>query len=287
MPARSRRHGEAAVGRVRRRHRVPVSGQASDRRRGRRMLRRCLRLRLTRAAMRRRLLVSGLLRGAGFAASVVAAVTVPVMLSAPALAAPALAAVTRAADASAQVRTGPGQDQANAQPVVLVGIPGLRWTDVSPGATPSLWRLAGQGSPGTLVTRAVLPHTCPADEWLTLNAGARAMSPHANKGPCPPVPAPAALPAIAFYNQHFHYNARWGLLAAAAGPAGCVTAAGPGAALALATSQGVAPPQVPVARVSRLRCLRGARLRWRISARSRPGRPGRPGYAAMTPNWAG
>ncbi len=134
---------------------------------------------------------------------------------------------------------------------MLVGIPGLRWTDVSPRATPNLWRLAGQGSPGTLVTRAVLPHTCPVDDWLTLNAGARAMSPHANKGACPPIPTPAALSAIASYNQRFHYNARWGLLAAAAGPGGCVTAAGPGAALALATSQGVAPPQVPVARLSR------------------------------------
>ena len=209
------------------------------------MLRRCLRLRLTQGAMRRWPRSAGPLGGASLAgaallATAIAAVTAPVILSAPALSAPAAAA-------PAQVRA----DPAKAQPIVLVGIPGLRWSDVWPGATPSLWRVAGQGSPGTLVTRAVLPHTCLADDWLTLNAGARAMSSHANKGPCPPVPAPAAVPAIASYNQHFHYNAHWGLLAAAARPAGCVTAAGPGAALALATSQGVAPPQVPVARVSR------------------------------------
>jgi hypothetical protein len=74
---------------------------------------------------------------------------------------------------------------------------------------------------------------------------------HANKGQCPPSPAPSALPSLAAYNRQFHYNARWGLLATAAGPGGCVTAAGPGAALALAGAQGAPPPQVPVSRVSR------------------------------------
>ena len=224
------------------------------------MLRRCLRLRLTRGAMRRwpggtGSLGAASLAGAALVTTAIAAVTVPVILSAPALAAPALAAPALAAPAPpALAAAAPAHvraDPAEAEPIVLVGIPGLRWNDVSSRATPSLWRLAGEGSPGTLVTRAVLPHTCPADDWLTLNAGARAMSPHANKGPCPPVPTPAALPAIASYNQRLHYNARWGLLATAAGPAGCVTAEGPGAALALATSRGVAPPAVPVARVSR------------------------------------
>ena len=191
---------------------------------------------------------SGPLRRAGFAASVVAAVAVPVAVCAPAaIAAPSAPAAAARAAAPTQLGSGQGKAQA----VVLVGIPGLRWTDVSPGATPNLWRLARQGSPGTLVTRAVLPHTCPVDDWLTLNAGARAMSQHANKGACPPIPAPGAIPAIAAYNQHFHYNAHWGLLAAAAGPGGCVTAAGPGAALALASAQGVAPSQVPASRVSR------------------------------------
>ena len=64
--------------------------------------------------------------------------------------------------------------------VVVVGISGLRWSDVTPAATPTLWRLAGQGSVGSLVDYAVLPLTCPADAWLTLNAGARAQSDHTN-----------------------------------------------------------------------------------------------------------
>ena len=67
-----------------------------------------------------------------------------------------------------------------AQHVVVVGLSGLRWSDVSATATPELWRLAGQGSVGNLVDYAVLPLTCPADAWLTLNAGARAQSDHTN-----------------------------------------------------------------------------------------------------------
>ena len=50
-----------------------------------------------------------------------------------------------------------------ARHVVVVGLSGLRWSDVSPSATPTLWRLAGQGSVGSLVDYAVLPLTCPAD----------------------------------------------------------------------------------------------------------------------------
>src|SRR5260370_1741563 len=71
--------------------------------------------------------------------------------------------------------------------VVVVGLSGLRWSDVSPSATPTLWRLAGQGSAGSLVDYAVLPLTRPADGWLTLNAGARAQSDHAH-APCGALP---------------------------------------------------------------------------------------------------
>jgi hypothetical protein len=124
--------------------------------------------------------------------------------------------------------------------VVVVGISGLRWSDVSPAATPTLWRLAGQGSVGSLVDYAVLPLTCPADGWLTLNSGARAQSDHTNAA-CGAFPAvvqagPGAevpgLGALESYNQRFHNNPDWGLLAREA--PGCATAVGPGAALALA-----------------------------------------------------
>jgi hypothetical protein len=105
--------------------------------------------------------------------------------------------------------------------VVLVGIGGLRWGDVSPTTTPALWRLAGRGSVGSLVVGGIHPRTCPADGWVTLNAAARAAVPHAAAGPCPAVPAvtvqpsrgrPGApspariprMPGLVGYNDRFH-----------------------------------------------------------------------------------
>jgi len=138
-----------------------------------------------------------------------------------------------------------------AQHVVVVGLSGLRWSDVSATRTPELWRLAGQGSIGNLVDYAVLPLTCPADGWLTLNAGARAQSDHTNAacGAFPAVrPAGAGasvpgLPALETYNHRFHNNPDWGLLSGQT--PGCATAAGPGAALALAGRAGHVASYLP------------------------------------------
>jgi hypothetical protein len=150
-----------------------------------------------------------------------------------------------------------------AQHVVVVGLSGLRWSDVSAAGTPTLWRLAGQGSVGNLVDYAVLPLTCPADGWLTLNAGARAQSDHTNAA-CGAFPAvqPAGrgatvpgLPALESYNHRFHNSPDWGLLAGQT--PGCATAAGPGAALALADRAGhvasylPAPDQISAAVLAR------------------------------------
>ena len=137
--------------------------------------------------------------------------------------------------------------------VVVVGISGLRWGDVSPSVTPTLWRLAGQGSVGSLVDYAVLPLTCPADAWLTLNAGDRAQSDHTNAacGAFPavtPAGAGAVVPAMGSleaYNNQFHNSPDWGLLAQ--GVPGCATAVGPGAALALADSTGHVASYLPSA----------------------------------------
>ena len=141
---------------------------------------------------------------------------------------------------------------APARHVVVVGLSGLRWSEVSPAATPALWRLAAQGSVGSLVDYAVLPLTCPADGWLTLGAGARAQSEHTNAA-CGGFPAVVAahggaevpgLGALESYNQRFHDNPDWGLLA---GAAGCATAVGPGAALALADRAGHVASYLPSA----------------------------------------
>jgi hypothetical protein len=137
-----------------------------------------------------------------------------------------------------------------ARHVVVVGISGLRWSDVSQAGTPTLWRLAGQGSVGSLVDYAVKPLTCPADGWLTLNAGARAQSDHTNAacGAFPAVVATGAgaqvpgLSALITYNNQFHNDPDWGLLA---GAASCSTAVGPGAALALANRAGHVAAYLP------------------------------------------
>ena len=150
-----------------------------------------------------------------------------------------------------------------AQHVVVVGLSGLRWSDVSATTTPNLWRLAGQGSVGNLVDYAVKPLTCPADGWLTLNSGARAQSDHTNAA-CGAFPAVRqqgtsasvpGLPALETYNHQFHNTPDWGLLAGRT--PGCATAVGPGAALALADRAGhvasylPAPDQVTAAVLAR------------------------------------
>ncbi|HEY2577928.1 MAG TPA: hypothetical protein VGI74_16610 [Streptosporangiaceae bacterium] len=184
----------------------------------------------------------------GLCGSLVAGALLSVAGAVAAVAGPGHAATPVAAAAPARV-------QAAGHPVVFVGIPGLLWSDISATATPALWRLAGAGSDGNLVVHAVQALTCPADGWLTLNAGARAMAPRAAAMQCPGlppvVPGPggtARVPdmrSLVDYNRQFHYNPNWGLLAKAAGPGQCATAIGPGAAVALANGTGRVRDYVP------------------------------------------
>ncbi len=159
----------------------------------------------------------------------------------------------------ASLATAPPRGRAGAVPaarhVVLIGVPGLLWTDVTAARMPALWRLARQGSDGSLSVTGVYPLTCPADGWLTLNAANRAAAPRPPGGACPSLPAVshaataaghaggspariAQVPSIISANAGLSENPSWGLLRAAAGPRGCATAAGPGAALALASPAG-------------------------------------------------
>ena len=143
--------------------------------------------------------------------------------------------------------------------VVLVGISGLRWTYATSATTPTLWRLASDGSVGSLIDYAEQPLACPDDGWLTLNGGARAQGPR----PCATLPAVIprgagaripAMPRIVGYNEQFHESPDWGLLGSLAG---CTTAVGPGAALALAAPSGAvsaylaSPSQITAAVLSR------------------------------------
>lgn len=146
---------------------------------------------------------------------------------------------------------GPGAAPGVTGPIVLVGAPDLRWSDLTVEATPTLWRLAGAGAPAALSTRTIAERSCPTDGWLTVSAGARAAldpTDGATAAACPPLPPVrptgdgariAALPAIRTANAASPYAASVGLLGDTfAAVKACVAAAGPGAALAAARSDG-------------------------------------------------
>lgn len=159
----------------------------------------------------------------------------------------AASAQSRGHHSSAQSR---GTARVGGRPVIVIGVAGLRWTDISAATTPAIWRLAETGSVGSLVTTTISPVTCPTDAWLTLNSGTRAAAPPLPSGQCPALPAvrpgagTAVVPAMTgpggliSYNRQFKYGPDWGVLAHAAGGGRCATAIGPGAALALANRAG-------------------------------------------------
>ncbi|MFD1085898.1 hypothetical protein [Micromonospora andamanensis] len=129
--------------------------------------------------------------------------------------------------------------------VVLVGVAGLRWDDVDAERTPTLWRLAGEGSIGSLSVRSARRPTCPVDGWLTLGAGSFAAWPGSRgvDGQCPPVDVTVEQPdgiganlpdqeSVALHNQE---RLPWGTVPGALSESvRCSVAVGPGAAVAAA-----------------------------------------------------
>ncbi|MGK5174018.1 hypothetical protein [Geodermatophilus sp. CPCC 205761] len=73
--------------------------------------------------------------------------------------------------------------------VVVVGVPGLVWSDLDPEATPSLWALAERSPIGAVSVRAARSTSCLLDGWATLGAGNRARFPAPDES-VPPVPLP-------------------------------------------------------------------------------------------------
>ncbi len=141
--------------------------------------------------------------------------------------------------------------------VVLVGVPGLRWSDLDERDTPNLWRLTREGSAGALSVRTTRVNTCPADGWLTVSAGQRARFAH---GECALAPAPNVVGASASVpgwgeivgdNAATSYKARTGLLGDTVRRAGgCTMAVGAGAVLGAADANGRVDVYAPsVARV--------------------------------------
>lgn len=134
--------------------------------------------------------------------------------------------------------------------VVVIGVPGLEWSDLDRERTPNLWRLVDEGGSASMSTRAVPPPdrgiTCPVAGWLTISAGQRAGAPGAG---CALPPAPevtseggAVVPGwaeLSAFNATTAYRPVLGQLGGLAAGAGVkVAAVGPGAALAAADQSG-------------------------------------------------
>jgi hypothetical protein len=128
--------------------------------------------------------------------------------------------------------------------VVVTGAAGLRWDDVNPTDTPTLWKLAENGSVGAMSVRSARRPTCPGDGWLTLGAGNFAQfNGGRTENACGALNLDLSnsfLPdgdrqRIVDLNQDQPWDARPGALAESMR---CTTSVGPGAALAAARSFG-------------------------------------------------
>ncbi|TBR17459.1 MAG: hypothetical protein EPO57_09160, partial [Chitinophagaceae bacterium] len=118
--------------------------------------------------------------------------------------------------------------------VLVVGVPGLQWSDVGP-QTPTLQRLARTGAVGVLSVKAVPAVSCPADGWLTLGAGNRAVATGIEREPCAAdLPAPQELPGLQRDQDDEDQGAELGALAQALN--GCVSVVGAGPRLTGGTS---------------------------------------------------
>lgn len=153
----------------------------------------------------------------------------------------ALAALLCTAPTSALAET-------ETSPVVLVGVPGLLWEDVTPERTPTLWALAGDGAVGNVSIRTATSRTCPVDGWLSVSAGQRASAERARFTTCESAPEPlsdgsgAVVPGhsdLVAANRDSPFAAPVGLLGQTVRDHGGSTlAAGPGAALGAADASG-------------------------------------------------
>lgn len=152
-----------------------------------------------------------------------------------------------------QSPSAPTTGHPSGSPVVLIGVAGLSWSDVSE-KTPALAELANSAI-GSLVVRSVHSVTCPADGWLSLNTGTRAAD---AAGPCRVLEEPVTgnVPGWQEYlaqMQSQRYDARPGLLADVLADGQVSTAAiGPGAAIALADADGEVADYLPRAQPEEL-----------------------------------
>lgn len=145
----------------------------------------------------------------------------------------------------------------DAHPVVIVGTQGVRWEDVSPSATPTLWNVLRDGASGAGVTPAVggASATCPAAGWLGLSSGRSPVTGQTADGAwsCAPwevtpdgagddAATVAGWDDLAALQASSEFRPTLGVLGDALADGGvCTTAVAPGAALALAGRDGTVP----------------------------------------------
>jgi hypothetical protein len=134
--------------------------------------------------------------------------------------------------------------------LVVIGVGGISWDDVSPTDTPVLWGLLRDGSAASVSVKAMNLTACPADGWSTLSAGEAAGPVLGEDRPeCAGLPTVAGdaksgftvegFAEIAATSKQGPHKARLGNLgdSLALGKT-CAQAIGPGAALATATADG-------------------------------------------------
>lgn len=154
----------------------------------------------------------------------------------------ALLVTSAGAAAAAGTPAATGTDR---HPVVLISPTGLRWDDLGTLTTPALWSLSREGSVGNNVVRSVRSFTCPAGGWLAVSSGGRAEDLPAEDGTCRTLRDPLAGGPVPGWDDYLaasdasSYDSRLGLLGDTVRDAGVTaTGIGPGAAIALADSDG-------------------------------------------------
>ena len=143
-------------------------------------------------------------------------------------------------------------------PVVVLGTSGLRWQDVSPAATPTLWGMVRDGAAIGGVAPGITGANgrCVSAGWLALSSGKPALTRAVVDGvaTCSPwavatesgtgsgsagAASVSGWSALVDLQSGSSLRPRLGVLASSiAGTGACTTAVGPGAALALADTQG-------------------------------------------------
>ncbi|WP_402469941.1 hypothetical protein [Isoptericola aurantiacus] len=182
------------------------------------------------------------------------ATLVLLLLASSALGSAGLRAADDAADAGAQVAPGGAGVVAGDGPLVVVGTTGVRWDDVTQDRAPVLAGLLadGYGAGGTAQPTGAASR-CAVGGWLALSAGSLTeVSPGQDDDGRWRCPTPRPVPAddgtggavvegwdeLVDLQRDSTYQAVLGSLGDQLAAAGCTTAVGPGAALALAGPDG-------------------------------------------------